>query len=161
MDLRTLESLRNAIPVVLRHLDAYVELAEEDFAQAKSAAASRLRVAALFGVSVFVTLLLVCGLVVALTWDTQYRILAISLLTLLFAGVAIATAAALTRKRESPFASLRKEWKEDRELLRSFLTGTPPVDRTPRDHNFHPTSQGTMDSEFAQRREGDPVWLHR
>jgi uncharacterized membrane protein YqjE len=151
MDLRTLESLRNAIPVVLRHLDAYVELAEQDFAQAKSAAASRLRIAALFGVSAFITLLLACGLVVALAWDTPYRIWAISGLTLLFAATAIGTATALTRKRESPFASLKREWKEDRELFRSFLT---------KETTSEPQSKAD-DSEFAKQREGEPVWLHR
>ena len=151
MDLRTLESLRNAVPIVLRHLDAYVELAEHDFAQAKSSAASRLRIAALFGVSAFITLLLVCGLVVALAWDTPYRIWAIGGLTFLFAATAVGTAAALTRKRESPFASLKREWKEDRELFRSFLTGNDAQERAAKPE----------DSEFAKQREGEPVWLHR
>ena len=112
-------------------------------------AASRVRIAALFGVSAFFALLMLCALAVGLTWDTDYRILTLGLLAGLFVAIAVGTAAVLSRKREAPFAALRREWQEDRALVRDFLTrGSAQPPRS-------------VPSEFAQQREEDPVWLHR
>ena len=132
MDLRTLGSLEKAIPVVLRHIGAYVDLAEQDFIQAKATAVSQLRKTAVLGVSAFVALLLGCTLVIALTWDGNYRVLAIGVMAGIFIAVAIGSAISLAQKRDEPFASVKREWREDRELITSWLV---------RPHESHDTNR--------------------
>jgi len=122
MDFRMLGSLQHAIPVVFRHLDAYVELVEQDLAMAKAVAVSRLRLLLILGMSGFFALLMVCAVVIALTWDGQYRILAIALMLGVFALAAIGSATSLARKRHEPFAAVKREWRADRELLNSILS---------------------------------------
>jgi uncharacterized membrane protein YqjE len=121
MDIRTLESLQKAIPIVIRHLDSYVELAERDLSHAKSMAASRLRLMTIVGVSGLFALWLACALVIALTWDGQYRVVAIAAMAGAFALLAALAATSLARRRDVPFAAVRREWCEDRALFRSIL----------------------------------------
>jgi uncharacterized membrane protein YqjE len=122
MDLRTLESLQRAIPVVLRHLDAYAELAERDFAAAKSVAVARVKALVLLGVSGVFALLLACALVIALTWESEYRVATIGTMIGFFALCALGSAAWFMRKRQEPFGAVRREWREDRAWLQRVLS---------------------------------------
>jgi uncharacterized membrane protein YqjE len=121
MDLRMLESLKRAIPIVLRHLDSYVELVEQDLSAAKSVAASRVKALMLLSVSAVFAVLFACLLIVALTWDSQYRVLTIGIMAGVFALVAVASGTYFAKKRAEPFASLKREWREDRALVKSIL----------------------------------------
>jgi uncharacterized membrane protein YqjE len=121
MDLRMLESLKRAIPIVLRHLDGYVDLAERDMAEAKSIAIARAKAFALLGVSAVFAVLFGCVLLIALTWDSEYRVLTVGIIAGAFALVAFGSGLFFARKRNDPFATLKREWREDRALIRSLL----------------------------------------
>jgi uncharacterized membrane protein YqjE len=68
--------------------------------------------------------LLTCGLVVALAWETAYRYWVIAALALAFFAVAIAAGEALRRERRSGplFGRLRDEWRQDRETLQRIMS---------------------------------------
>lgn len=117
-----LESLQRAIPIVLRHLDSYVELAERDLSAAKSVAAARIKALLLLSVSTVFAVLFACLLVIALTWDGEYRALSIGIMAGVFAAIAAASGAYFAKKRAKPFASLQREWREDRALVHSLLS---------------------------------------
>jgi uncharacterized membrane protein YqjE len=122
MDFRTLQSLQQAIPVLLRHLGAYLELAEQDMAATKVEAVARLRLIIVFSVSGFFAILMSCILVIALTWDTDNRVFAIVFMGCLFTALTAASGLYLARLRASkPFDAVRREWRQDRELIDRLL----------------------------------------
>jgi len=125
MDLRMLQSFKKAIPILLRHLDSYVELVEQDLSVAMSVAASRIKALMLLSVSTAFAVLFACLLIVALTWDSDYRVLSIGIMTGAFALIAAASGAYFAKRRAKPFASLKREWREDRALVQSFLSTDP------------------------------------
>jgi uncharacterized membrane protein YqjE len=131
MDLRMLESVRRAVPIVLRHLDGYVELMEQDLSAAKAAAVSKVKALMLLGVSAVFAVLFACLLLVALAWDSDYRTLVIGIIAGTFALVAVASATIFARKREVPFASLKREWREDRALVKSLITPDSQEETSP------------------------------
>jgi uncharacterized membrane protein YqjE len=122
MDLHMLGSLQKAIPILFRQLDAYVDLAERDFAVAKNVALKRLKALAVFVLTGSFTVLLALILIIALVWDTEYRIATIGAMVGIFALVAILSAVSLMRQRPAPFASLRHEWRSDRALLHRVMS---------------------------------------
>ena len=118
MDLRTLQSLQHAIPVLLRHLGAYLELAEQDMATTKAEAVARLRLIIVFSVCGFFTILMSCILVIALTWDGENRVFAIVFMGCVFTALTAASGLYLARAQASkPFDAVRREWRRDRELI--------------------------------------------
>jgi uncharacterized membrane protein YqjE len=122
MDLRTLQSLQQAIPVLLRHLGAYLELAEQDMAATKAEAVARLRLIIVFSVSGFFTILMACILVIALTWDGENRVFAITFMGCIFTALTAASGLYLAQLRSSkPFDAVRREWRQDRELIDRLL----------------------------------------
>lgn len=121
MDLQTLRFIRQAIPVVGHHVSAYVDLVQQDIEIAKLTAISWLIRGILLAVSAIFALFFLCVLLIALAWDTEYRILSIGTLTLAFVLVSALCAISLTRKREKLFTSLRLEWHADKALLRTIL----------------------------------------
>lgn len=122
--MRLLWLLPKAAPAILRHLAAYAELAGQDLEQAQRDFSAQLMAAAVFVLGmVFV---IFCGLllVVALTWDTPYRVIAILSMGGSFALLAIIAAVhrAKLAGRQAPFLdTLRREWHEDRLLLERIL----------------------------------------
>ena len=122
MDLRALNNLQKALPIVLRHLGGYVELAVQDLEAAKAAAVVRLRATAVIALAGFLCVLMLCALVIALTWDTEYRVLAIGLLAAAFAIPTAVAGFLLARRSTEPFAAVRREWQQDRVLIDRWLT---------------------------------------
>jgi uncharacterized membrane protein YqjE len=109
---------------VFRHLGAYAEVAAQDFALLKSVAVERLRALVVLMMSGGLAILLTCVLIIALTWDSDYRNLVIGLMAGVFAVIAVLSANVLRRRDSSfaqPFAGVRKEWHEDRVLLQRLL----------------------------------------
>jgi uncharacterized membrane protein YqjE len=126
MDIATLLSLRRVGPVLLRHLCAYAELAGQDLAASRKDLATRLRATVIFSVCGALALLMGCFWVIAATWDTPHRMLAIGMMTTLFAVLALVAGLFATRTSPQPaFASVRREWREDRLILEHVLSGTP------------------------------------
>ena len=123
MDFRMLQAMQRAIPILLRHLDGYIELAEQDWSAAKLLAKDRAQT--------WVTLLASCTFavvatfvfIVALTWDTQYRLVAIGGLAGLSVAIALGAALRLRRRpADRAFATIRREWERDRAIVRRLLT---------------------------------------
>jgi uncharacterized membrane protein YqjE len=118
-------SLPKAAPALLRHLAAYVDLAGLDFARAHREIAAELAASAVVVIGALFAVFMGCLAVVAITWDTPYRVTAIAWLGGGFAGIAIVAAAYRSRlvRAKSPFlASVRREWQEDRVLLERILS---------------------------------------
>ena len=116
--------LPKAAPALLRHLAAYAELAGLDFARAHREFSARL---------VSLAVLVICGLftaflavltVIALTWDTPYRVPAVATMggAFLLAALIAAVYAFRLSSRQTPFlATLRREWDADRVLLEHLM----------------------------------------
>jgi uncharacterized membrane protein YqjE len=122
---RLLWSLPKAAPAILRHLVAYAELAGQDLERTQRDLGARLFASAVVGLCVFFLILSGCLVVVALTWDTPYRVSAIAWMGGAF--LAIAIVAALYRSKviggQSPFlGTVRREWAEDRVILERILS---------------------------------------
>ena len=123
--MRLLWSLPKAAPALLRHFVAYVELAGHDLEQTKRDLGARLLVSFVLALCVFFSLLSLCLVVLALSWDTPYRLAALLAMGGVF--VASALAAALYRSkligRQTAFLStVRREWVEDRLILDKILS---------------------------------------
>ena len=126
--MRLLWSLPKAGPALLRHLAAYAELAGEDLAQTQRELGARLVAGAVLGASIFFVILSGCLLVMALTWDTPYRVAAAAWMVGTFALVAILAGVYRSRvvQARAPFlGTVRREWQEDRLILERILSSDP------------------------------------
>jgi uncharacterized membrane protein YqjE len=117
-------SLPKAAPVLLRHLAAYVELAALDLAKAQREISTQLLASAIVAVSILFALLMGCLAVVAATWNTPYRLIAIAWMGGAF--VVLAVGAAMYKSRiarlQTPILdSVRREWHADRMILERIL----------------------------------------
>jgi uncharacterized membrane protein YqjE len=121
---RLLWSLPKAAPALLRHLVGYVELAGQDLEQTQRDVGASLVAGAVLLLSLFFLIFSGCLLVVALTWDTVYRVPAILWMGGVF--LAVAVVAGWYRRSlvsgQAPFlATVRREWREDRVILDRIL----------------------------------------
>ena len=118
-------SLPKAAPALLRHIVGYVELAGEDLDQAQREFGAQLLAIAILGLAIFFVVLTGCLLVVALTWNTPYRVSAIAWMGGAFLLVAVIAGRYRVKlvNGQTPFlASVRREWKEDRVILEHILS---------------------------------------
>ena len=123
--MRLLWSLPKAAPALLRHIVGYAELAGQDLDQTQRDIGARLLAAAIFGLAIFFVIFSGCLLVVALTWDTPYRVSAIAWMGGAFLLVAILAGVHRSNliKGQAPFlATVRREWNEDRAILDHILS---------------------------------------
>ena len=123
--MRLLWSLPKAVPAILRHAVAYAELAGHDLDQTQRELGARLYASAILGLAVVFVIFSCCLIVVALTWDTPYRVTAVVCMAGVFALVALI--AGLYRAKvigaQTPFlGNVRREWAEDRALLERILS---------------------------------------
>lgn len=117
-------SLPQAAPILLRHLLAYAELAEQDLQRYGRRTSARLVLLVVAVLGAVFTLFMICVAIIAATWDTPHRMAAIFWLLGFFAVVTLgALVAALSGAREQPsmFASVKKEWSQDRVILDRLL----------------------------------------
>jgi uncharacterized membrane protein YqjE len=122
--MRVLWLLPKAAPALLRHIGAYVELVALELEQSRRDLTVNILASVVAGVCVFFALLMGCVVIVALTWDTPYRVpavawtgggfLAVAVLVLIYRSKVI--------KDQQPFlASVKREWQEDIVVLESIL----------------------------------------
>ena len=123
--MRLLWLLPRAAPALLRHLAAYADLASLDLARARREIAAEFLGVAVAAICCLFALFMGCLAVVAYTWDTPHRVTAIAWMGGGFLVVAIAAAAYranAVRAKSQLFASVRREWQEDRVLLERILS---------------------------------------
>ena len=109
------------VPAVLRHLEAYAEVAGEDARDAAATIARRLLALLAAAACGFVAILMLCAVVLALAWDRPWRVWAAAGLALGFAAIP-----ALRRGetlRTLFFPRIRSELSRDRELLERAFDG--------------------------------------
>lgn len=114
------------LPAVLRHLDAYAELAAEDTREAAVIVARKLAAVLLAAVAAFVSLLMLCTWLLALAWDGPWRNWVAAGLAIGFALVALALALPVLRPGSAHpafFARTRLEFGRDRDLLERTFEG--------------------------------------
>ena len=118
-------SLPQAAPVLLRHLSAYAELAEQDLAVARRQIGARLIAIAFILVAGLFALLMICAAVIATTWDTPHRMTAIYGMLAVFAAtllIALGYLARVNGPSETLFAAVKGEWALDRVVLDQLLS---------------------------------------
>src|SRR5271168_3712896 len=123
--MRALWSLPKAAPALLRHIAAYLELAELDLARTQREFAAQLAASAVVAICALFAVFMACLGVVAYTWDTPYRVAAIAWMGggfLLAAIVALICRSNVVRAKAPFLASVRREWREDRVLLERILS---------------------------------------
>jgi uncharacterized membrane protein YqjE len=122
--MRVLWLLPKAAPALLRHIGAYVELVALELEQSRRDLTVNILASVVAGVCVFFAVLMGCVVIVALTWDTPYRVpavawtgggfLAVAVLALIYRSKAM--------KDQQPFlAAVKREWQEDVVVLESIL----------------------------------------
>ena len=119
-------SLPQAAPILLRHLNAYASLAAQDLARSRENFGARLGAVVLAVIGIFFALLMICVAIVAATWDTSYRMIAIYALIGVFVLIAVLAgnyAAKMRRARPPMFASVQREWAIDRLILERIVSG--------------------------------------
>jgi uncharacterized membrane protein YqjE len=122
--MRLLWLLPKAAPALLRHLAGYVDLLGQELEETQRDFGTRLVVAAVVGVSVFFVVLSGCLVVVAMTWDTPYRVAAMAWMGGAFLLIAVIAAAYGLQvvNRQAPFlGTVRREWQADRVILERIL----------------------------------------
>ncbi len=122
--MRVLWLLPKAAPALLRHLGAYVELVALDLEQAKRDLSVNILASVVAGVCVFFAVLMGCVVIVALTWDTPYRVPAVAWTGGAFLAVAVLALIYRSKvvKGQQPFlTSVKREWQEDVVVMEGIL----------------------------------------
>ena len=124
--MRAFSRLYAAAPYLLRHLGSYAALAAEDV-RAAGGHWRRRAVAMVVGLlSGALAVLLTCLVIVAATWDTHYRVVAIGVMALIFvaiAGSCLFLARSAGQRSHASLARLRRAWAEDRTILKKLMDG--------------------------------------
>jgi uncharacterized membrane protein YqjE len=131
--MRVLWLLPKAAPALLRHIGAYIELVALDLEQYKRDLSVNILASVVAGVCVFFAVLMGCVVIVALTWDTPYRVAAVAWTGGAFVAVAVLALIYRSRvmKGQREFlTSVKHEWQEDVVVLESILA-EPEQPRSP------------------------------
>ena len=109
------------VPAILRHLQAYADVAGEDARDAAAVVARRLLALLIAAAAGFIALLMFCTWILVLAWDTSWRAWVAAGLAIGFAILAAALAIPALRHGGKPhgvfFTRVRAELDRDRELL--------------------------------------------
>lgn len=113
--------------IMVRHVDAYTVLIADDAARASRTLARKTTAGIILLLAVGFVIALACGCVVAVTWDTAFRLAGLGALMVPFIAISICAFVALRGDSEAPeaFARTRLEWHKDRELLEQLLDTNP------------------------------------
>jgi uncharacterized membrane protein YqjE len=121
---RVLWLLPKAAPALLRHLSAYLDLLAFDLERSRRDLAANVLVSMVAGVCVFFAVLMGCVVIVALTWDTPYRVAAVAWTGgafLIVAVLALIYRSKVVKEQQSFLATLKREWQEDVVVLENIL----------------------------------------
>ena len=135
-------SLSRLVPALLRHLDAYADIAREDARDAASSLGACVLAALIAAALAFLAAIMLCVWLVMLSWDQPWRVWVPAGLAAAFALGALACLIPIRRRRPGKstlLPRLRREWSRDRELLERALN-PPTPDRAARDEERPPPS---------------------
>jgi uncharacterized membrane protein YqjE len=122
--MRVLWLLPKAAPALLRHIGAYVELIAFDLEQTRRDLVANVLVSMVAGVCVFFAVLMGCVVIIALTWDTPYRVAAAAWTGggfLTVAVIALIVRSKTMKEQKLFLASVKREWQEDVVVLENIL----------------------------------------
>ena len=135
---RCLPFWRDMVPAMLRHLQAYADIAGEDVREAASPIVRRLLVLLVAGAAAFVAFSMGCVWLLALTWDGPWRSWTAGGLALGFAAIAAALCLYRARPRGKRriefFSRTRFELSRDRELVERAFNSNEPRKTNGGDH---------------------------
>jgi uncharacterized membrane protein YqjE len=122
--MRVLWLLPKAAPALLKHIGAYVELIAFDLEQSRRDLVANVLASMVAGVCVFFAVLMGCVVIVALTWDTPYRVAAVAWTGgafLVVAGIALIYRSKIVKEQKTFLATVKREWREDAVVLENIL----------------------------------------
>jgi uncharacterized membrane protein YqjE len=122
--MRVLWLLPKAAPALLRHLGAYIELIAFDLERSRRDLVANVLVSMVAGVCVFFAALMGCVVIIALTWDTPYRVAAVAWTGgafLTVAVIALIVRSKIMKEQKLFLASVKREWQEDVVVLENIL----------------------------------------
>jgi len=115
------------VPAIVRHLEAWAEVAGEDLHDAATRLARRLGLILVAAAAAFFALLMLCTWLLVLAWDGPWRAWVAGGLALGFAALAAGLAWPAVRGASKPkdafFARVRAGLARDRELLERSFNG--------------------------------------
>ncbi len=114
-----------AVNALMRHLSGYAELIAWDMTMSVRELRHRIVTTVLLAAGIAFVIELSCAVVVALTWDTRWRVLALCLMLSVFTLLAAATLWSLARRAAPPavFDCTLKEMRKDRDALNAVFSG--------------------------------------
>lgn len=118
------EQIASAAPLLARHASAYGDLIADDVLTAWQEFGRRLWVGVVLIMAVMIALLLCCGWLIALTWDTPDRLGTIGALAGFFGLVSLIACIIMFRLQSRPMRLLdqtRQEWAKDRLLVEDLV----------------------------------------
>jgi uncharacterized membrane protein YqjE len=143
--MRVLWLLPKAAPALLRHIGAYVELLALELDRSRRDQTFNILAAVVAGVCVFFAVLMGCVVIIALTWDTPYRVPAVAWTGGAFLIVAVLALIyrSSAMKGQQPFlATVKREWAEDAVVLENII-----------DEPDHPREQSPAQSREQARAQ--------
>lgn len=123
-------SLSRLVPALLRHLDAYGDIAGEDAKDAASSLGACLLAATIAAGLALLSAIMLCASLMVLTWDQPWRVWVPVGLAALFALAAIGCLIPYRRRRPGKstfFPRVRREWRHDRALMERAVNPPPAV----------------------------------
>ena len=128
--MRVLWLLPKAAPALFKHVAAYFEFVALDLEQARRDFSAILIVSLIAGACIFFAVLMGCVCVVALTWDTPYRVTAVACtgaVFLLAAVIALIYRSKALKEQPPLLGTVKREWQEDVQVLERILADHGPV----------------------------------
>ena len=118
-------SLSRLVPALLRHFDAYGEIAREDAKDAASSLGACFLAAVFAAGLALLAAIMLCVWLVMVSWDQPWREWVPAGLAAAFALGALVCLVSIRRRRPGKstlFPRVRREWTRDRELLERALS---------------------------------------
>ncbi len=119
-----MDRLAQTAAIAVRQAGAYTDLLLSDLKAASRLMRRRIALGVTFVLCAHLAVLMACGWVVALSWDSSYRLWVIGALLLGFAAIALLTAWRLGEVDSGAPGVLQRtaqEWAKDRRLLEDLL----------------------------------------
>jgi uncharacterized membrane protein YqjE len=125
-------SLGRFFPLLLRHLDAYGDIAGVDTREAVAHLVARVMAGVIAAGCLLLAAMMICVWLVALTWDKSWGAWVPAGLAAAFLVAALVMLVPLLDRRrphEPLFPRVRREWRRDRELMERAVSSLREAER--------------------------------